>query len=235
MRTKEEIRREIWEQMERTNVGAFPFPLKGRIPNFKGANEAAKQLFATNQWKKATVIKSNPDSAQKWVRKRALEEGKTVYMAVPRLRENKCFIKIQVEEKNAAKAATIRGAFHYGEQVHPRDMTQIDLVVAGSVAVNNQGQRIGKGGGYSDLELALGYEFNVIKDSPITTTVHEVQVLSEEFPQTKHDISLDYIFTPRKVIKCEKKRKEPKRIYWEELTREQMERIPILKELKEIR
>jgi len=44
-----------------------------------------------------------------------------------------------------------KGAFRFGFPVHPKEIPQIDLIVAGSVAVNRRGSRIGKGGGYSDL------------------------------------------------------------------------------------
>jgi 5-formyltetrahydrofolate cyclo-ligase len=36
-------------------------------------------------WQAAETLRANPDSAQLPVRQRALEDGKTVYMAVPRL------------------------------------------------------------------------------------------------------------------------------------------------------
>ena len=53
------------------------------------------------------------------------------------------------------EAATIGGAARLGEAVGPEALGRIDLVVAGSVAVNRRGARVGKGGGYSDLEFAL--------------------------------------------------------------------------------
>ena len=94
MKTKQEIRQIIWDLLEEKNVASFPRPVHGRIPNFIGANVAAEKLNELNIWKKARVIKSNPDSPQKWVREQALRHGKTVYMAIPRLREEKCFLKI---------------------------------------------------------------------------------------------------------------------------------------------
>ncbi|HEX5810470.1 MAG TPA: hypothetical protein VFY38_00070 [Pseudonocardia sp.] len=40
---------------------------------------------------KARTLKANPDSAQLPVRLRALQDGRTVYMAVPRLAEPEPF------------------------------------------------------------------------------------------------------------------------------------------------
>ena len=80
--------------MEEQNLVSFPRPIQGRIPNFIGANVAAEKLEELYAWRKARIIKSNPDAPQKWVREKALRHRKTVYMAVPRLKEERCFLKI---------------------------------------------------------------------------------------------------------------------------------------------
>ena len=45
----------------------------GRIPNFAGAKLAAERLAGHRIWKRAQVVKANPDSPQTHVRRRALE------------------------------------------------------------------------------------------------------------------------------------------------------------------
>jgi 5-formyltetrahydrofolate cyclo-ligase len=56
----------------------------------------------------------------------------------------------------------------------------IDLIVCGSLAVNQRGARLGKGAGYSDIEFALLTEAGLVgEQTTIVTTVHEVQVLEE--------------------------------------------------------
>jgi 5-formyltetrahydrofolate cyclo-ligase len=57
----------------------------GRIPTFTGAEAAAGRLGATPMWPAAGTVTADPDSAQLPVRQRAVEDGKTVYMAGPRL------------------------------------------------------------------------------------------------------------------------------------------------------
>ncbi len=81
---KAALRQEIWSAMSAARVARFP-GAAGRIPNFTGAEAAAEQLRGTPAWQRASTLKANPDSAQLPVRQRALEDGKTVYMAVPRL------------------------------------------------------------------------------------------------------------------------------------------------------
>lgn len=52
------------------------------------------------------------------------------------------------------------------------------MVVCGSVAVNRRGTRLGKGAGYSDIEVALLQEAGLIGPSTvIMTTVHPPQVV----------------------------------------------------------
>src|ERR1700758_4762473 len=81
---KAALREEVWAAMRAAKIARFPGAV-GRIPNFTGAEAAAERLRATPAWQVAGTLKANPDSAQLPVRQRALEDGKTVYMAVPRL------------------------------------------------------------------------------------------------------------------------------------------------------
>src|SRR5688572_25796262 len=104
---KQRVREKIWLRLEKSGEALFP-GARGRIPNFRGAALAADRLAATPDWRRARTIKCNPDAPQRPVRLRALREGKLVYMAVPRLREKKCFWKLDPEriaESDLPKAA----------------------------------------------------------------------------------------------------------------------------------
>ena len=64
------------------------------------------------------------------------------------------------------------------------ELTSVDLVICGSVAVNRQGARVGKGGGFADLEFALLVEAGLIgTDTVLVITVHPLQVLAEASPR----------------------------------------------------
>lgn len=233
MDTKNEIRERIWRTLERERVALFP-GARGRIPNFKGADLAARLLSELLEWQKALNIKANPDSPQRPVRHLALGSGKTICMAVPRLRERKCFIKLdpsRIPHKNIHGASTIKGAFRYGLPVHPKEIPQIDLIVAGSVVVNRRESRIGKGGGYSDLEYAIGREFGFVEEEVvILTTVHPLQILDEDLPETDHDFRIDFIVTPDEIIPTHREGGRPQGIVKDHLTEQKISEIPILKE-----
>ena len=231
MRTKDEIRQNVWKLLQEQKVARFP-GAEGRIPNFIGAEACAKQLAQTPYWKKAKVLKINPDSPQRAIRQRALAEGKIIYMAVPRLRSEKPFIELDPKKLKCSPyvASSIKGAGQHGRPVTLNEVPKIDLVVCGSVAVNRRGARVGKGGGYSDLEFALLSEQKKIgADTPIVTSVHPLQIVDEEMPMTEHDIPLSSIVTPEEIIETQSSFPRPKAIYWSLLPQGKVDDIPVLK------
>ena len=231
---KEALRRKVYSLLLERRVARPPFPIEGRIPNFVGAEEAARRLTRESIFEKAEVVFSNPDSPQRPVREAALRSGKILIMASPRLRQG--FLVLDPRKIPPSKysfAATIRGAFALGEK--RLEIPAIDLKVAGSVAVDERGGRVGKGGGYSDLEYAILRELGVVdEDTPIVTTVHDLQVV-DEVPMAEHDVPIDWIFTPTRVIRCHRERRRPSGIMWELLPREELEAIPLLRLLLERR
>ena len=230
MKTKDTLREAIWSLLQQNKVARFP-GAKGRIPNFIGAEACARVLADTPFWKNARVIKCNPDSPQRAIRRQALADGKTIYMAVPRLRDAKPFIELDPTKLKCSPyaASSIKGAALYGQPVTLDEVQRIDLIVCGSVAVNRKGARVGKGGGYSDLEFALLTEAKKIgADTAIVTSVHTLQLIDEEIPMTEHDIPLTAIVTPEEIIDIKPRFKPPKGIYWEMLAQQKIEAIPIL-------
>jgi len=235
MRTKDEIRDDVWELLTTNKVARFP-GAKGRIPNFSGAETCANRLAETTYWKAARVLKINPDSPQRAIRQRALAEGKIIYMAVPRLRSEQPFIELDPKKLTCSPyaASSIKGAGQHGRPVTLEEVRKIDLIVCGSVAVNRHGARVGKGGGYSDLEFALLTEQKKIgAHTPIVTSVHPLQIVDEKIPMTQHDIPLTAIVTPEEVIETKSSFARPKGIYWSMLSQEKMDDIPVLNQRRE--
>ena len=230
---KQDLRERVWDELEETGETRFPFPPHGRIPNFAGAKEATERLAELPEWETAAAIKANPDSPQRPVRRRALEASKTVYMAVPRLAEEACFVELDPARiDDPERASTIGGADELGVQVGPEDVAEIDLIVSGSVAVTAEGARVGKGEGYSDLEYALLREFGLVDgDTSVVTTVHELQVVDEAVPIQAHDVPMDFVVTPERVVRVEVDREVPSGIDWSLLDDERIEEMPVLRRL----
>jgi 5-formyltetrahydrofolate cyclo-ligase len=217
---KQRVRERIWRTLESEGAARFP-GARGRIPNFRGAEAAAARLAELPEWKAASVVKSNPDAPQLPVRRRARRDGKTLYMAVPRLAEDKPFLRV-------AGDPTIKKALSEGAPAGVEDLGHVDLIVCGTVAVNHTGVRVGKGGGYSDLELGLLTEAGLVDDATvIVTTVHPLQLLAEELPETAHDFRVDIVVTPDDVVRTHGRRRSPG-VLWEHLDDETIESIPVL-------
>ena len=231
MKTKDELREMVWDSLQKKKVARFP-GATGRIPNFIGAEACARLLSETSYWEKARVLKVNPDSPQRAIRHKALAAGKIIYMAVPRLHSDKPFIELDPAKLKCSAyiASSIKGAAKFGRPVTLQQVRNIDLIVCGSVAVNQSGARVGKGGGYSDLEFALLTEGKKITaKTPIVTSVHPLQLVADKIPMTEHDIPLTAIITPEEVIEMKSSFARPKRIYWEMLPAEKINEIPVLK------
>jgi 5-formyltetrahydrofolate cyclo-ligase len=227
---KQEVRERAWAALRAAGGARFP-GVEGRIPNFVGAERAAELLASTPEWQAARVLKSNPDAPQLPVRARALTDGKRVYMAVPRLRSERPFLLLDPDHLTVTprQAASIRGASSAGVPTRVEEVDHVDLVVCGTVAANRSGTRVGKGGGYSDLELALLVETGAIDDrTVVATTVHPAQVLSGPLPETAHDFRVDLVVTPDEVIRTGA-RSRPAGLLWDHLDEEKIESIPELR------
>ena len=231
------LRDEVWAAMASTGAARFP-GAKGRIPNFTGAEAAAERLRARPEWERARAVKSNPDSAQLPVRQRALEDGKTVYMAVPRLAEADPFFLLDPAHLSdpPRKAASINGATRSARRIPVAELSEVGLVVSGCVAVGEDGARLGKGGGFADLEYALASAAGLIgPDTLVVTTVHELQVRpAGTIPVTGHDVPVDLVVTPERIIDCRPGRppRAAASVRWDELTEEKIAAIPLLGSLR---
>jgi 5-formyltetrahydrofolate cyclo-ligase len=102
--------------------------------------------------------------------------------------------------------------------------------------VDRTGARLGKGGGFADLEFAVASAAGLITDrTVVATTVHPLQVVADgRIPVTAHDVPVDLIVTPEEVIRCPRSGARPAAVRWEALTEEKVEAIPLLRRLREI-
>ena len=230
---KAALRQEVWSAMRAARVARFP-GVQGRIPNFTGAEAAAERLRGTPEWQAARTVKANPDSAQWPVRQRALEDGKTVYMAVPRLAGREPFFALDPDHLAGSprQASSISRAARSARRVALADLDPVDLVVMGSVAASADGARLGKGGGFADLEFALATAAGLIGPRTVSvTTVHELQLRpAGTIPLTGHDVPVDLIVTADQVIDCRQggRPRPPAAIRWDDLTAEKIAAIPLL-------
>ena len=232
--TKQSARQAIWDRLKTEKLAAFPFPPHGRIPNFKGAKDAALRLFDEPEWRDAKCIKVNPDSPQKYVRAEALRRGIVVYVPTPKLKAG--FPKLEpakIPFDAIVDASQMSRCARWAEPVALRDLPQMDAIVTGCVAVTESGRRAGKGAGYSDIEFAILRELG--HDSvPVATTVNDVQVVGA-FPIESNDLPLTVIATPTRIYRVASPPPAPTGIEWDRLTAQDLDDMPVLKELRDMK
>ncbi len=228
--TKQSARQAIWDRLKNENLAAFPFPPHGRIPNFKGAKDAAIRLFEEPEWRDAELIKVNPDSPQKYVRAEALRRGIKVYVPTPRLTSG--FLKLDplnIPFDAINDASQMSKVGDWADPVRLNELPQLDAIVTGCVAVTCDGRRAGKGKGYSDIEFAMLRELGH-EAVPVATTVNDVQIVNS-FPIESNDLPLTVISTPTRTYRIENPPTAPTAIEWKRLSEQDMKDMPVLREL----
>ncbi len=234
---KDVVRGDIWGKLIEAGVNVGPS--FDRIPNFVGADMAAKRLSELDAWKRARTVKCNPDPPQIPVRLRALYDGKLLFAPVPYLTKGFPYLRID-PDKLAAKgvdfetAATAQGFLQHGEPIGFEDMEKLDFCVVGCVAVTRRGGRTGKGAGFADLEHGIFRELGLTNAAtPIATTVHSLQVVDDERVVIEpHDNALAYIATESELIATGARQSETGGVDWPRVRADQFADIPFLAELR---
>uniref|UniRef100_A0A673YCX3 Methenyltetrahydrofolate synthase domain-containing protein n=1 Tax=Salmo trutta TaxID=8032 RepID=A0A673YCX3_SALTR len=235
--TKWDIREKVWDYIEAKNLANFPRPVHNRIPNFKGAHTACAKVSELQVFNETDEVKVDPDKPLEGARLAVLQARKTLLVPTPRLRTG-LFNKI-VPPEGASKeelrvCSTSQGVKEFSVPVGLDSKVQVDLLVVGSVAVSEKGYRIGKGEGFADMEYAMMLCMGAVTESTVVVTiVHDCQVV--DIPEDlieSHDITVDYILTPTRVIKTDCQRPKPQGVIWTKLNAEMLEKIPVLKKLR---
>ncbi len=228
---KADARGWVWDRLQAEGFARFPFPPHGRIPNFVGAEVAARRLFEQTPWREARAIKVNPDSPQRPVRLLALARGIRVYVPTPRLTGGFHLLDPErIAPADYEAAATLSSMADHSQEVALAEMPQLDAIVTGCAAVTRAGKRCGKGEGYSDIEFALLRELGHAP-VPVATTVHDAQLVAD-FPIEAIDLPLSLICTPSEVIRIDNPLPPPQGIDWSRLDDADLTRMPLLIDLQ---
>lgn len=229
---KAAIREEIWDQMKATGLSPAP---RGTIPTFPGQNKAAERLRGLEVYQQARTIMVPPDQVQLQVRINALLDGKRLIMATPGLRDGFYLLEKEViKVKNWRTAARSTGVQRFGQRVKTTrsEIGEIDLLATGAVAVGLQGERIGKGSGYFDLEYLILCEIGSVTEiTPICALVDDCQIL-DKVPMEAKDVAVDFIITPTTIITIERTLVRPTKVPWDDLHARHIKGMRPLKELR---
>jgi len=230
-------------------LNPYPPECRGKIPYFKRSGQAALKVTHLREFRKAQVVKVNPSLAQMSLRRRVMEAGKTLIVPAPSLSPNdpngggKFMFKLEglTDNATATKAMTKKGAKRYGTplRLDNWDGLRIEFFVVGAVAVTSRGVRLGKGLGYAEMEWAILTKLGVVDENTVVVaTVDDVQIVEDSMlpvdqVMDDHDLPVDIIVTPTKIIRVRPRLTKPTGgILWDKLSPERIQEMPILCEFR---
>ena len=160
------------------------------------------RLVPLQTWKAATVvamfspIQNEPQTNE--LLKMALEEGKEVYL--PWVHQENNEIGLARVENTEELVEGAFGVLEPKEELRKHtNPGQIELFLVPGIAFGENGERLGRGKGFYDqllkqhpkaLKIALAFDFQIFKDS---------------IPIEDHDIPMDILVTPQRLLKFGKK------------------------------
>ncbi len=201
------IRNDVWTRMHEYGLTQRRLADNERgtigIPTFNGQERAAERLRGLPEYKSAVRVFVPPDAVLFQVRFNCVRDGKTVVMATPALKDG--FYEIDRSIDAWRLAIRTHGVYSHGRRLHTSlsSIGRIDMMVTGAVAVSINGERIGKGTAFFDIEYQILREIGAVDEhTPIAAIVHDVQVYEKEMhTESRWDVPVDIIVTPSRVIR----------------------------------
>lgn len=235
-------RQRIWERLKDVARPDARFHLKFSefIPDFEGVETATDQLLALEGFAKANLVFVTPDNSMIELRRRLIMSGTPFIMPTHGMQRGFLLLEPGSVPPGLEKAAAwLDGMEHFGRPVSLEDLTHIgrfDVIATGASAVSIDGVRFGKGHAFFDLEWGMFTDLGLADEqSPIVAAVHDVQIVEERLNVSDKDIALDFIATPSRLIEVTRNRRRPRGIRWNDVSAEEIQSIPPLRELARMR
>ena len=203
-RAKAAVRDRVWKGLVDANVNVGP--AFDRIPNFVGADLAAKRLSDLDEWRRARVIRCNPDPPQIPVRLRALYDGKLLFSPVPYLpRAFPTFASIPISSLQSGSISKPRPRRKASSSMASRSASRRcpSSIFVSSAASRYAGSAGARGKAPDSPISSRGCrELGLVSPStPIATTVHSSQIVSNsKVVMESHDSALHFIATELELI-----------------------------------
>lgn len=235
-------RQRIWERLKDVARPDSRFHLRFSefIPDFEGVETATGHLLERLPFADASLIFVTPDNSMTELRRRLIAAKIPFVMSTYNMQRG--FVLMEpgkVPEGMELAAAWLEAVEHFGRPVALEDLSHIgrfDILATGASAVSVDGVRFGKGHAFFDLEWGMFTDLGIADEkSVIAAIVHDVQVVEERLNVSDMDIALDHIATPARMIDIERNRRRPRGIRWNDVSAEEIQSIPPLRELARMR
>ncbi|KAF2271426.1 uncharacterized protein EI97DRAFT_269671 [Westerdykella ornata] len=245
----------IWQQVRaRLTPHAYPdsrfhHDFSVFIPDFQGSASAADHIASMDCYRTAKTIFTTPDNSLQNLRYRALRDGKKLVVATYELRRG--FLLLDPRSTEAVRfeyASCADGMEKPGIGRHvtlaklQEEGVQVDLYIAGSWVVSQNGMPLWRANDMSSLSWHMLADIGVLSpQAPTLTLVHSSQVLQAERMQTKtksepNDVQYDFVVTESTAIHIPDAVRPPLSDLWlDRVSDELIHAMPPLQELKGIK
>lgn len=234
------VRQRVWADLRKVARpdSRFHWDFSSYIADFDGSERCSELVLGHDAYRAlgGRRLFVTPDNSTEDLRRRLILDGRpftiTTYGIV------RGFLDIDpkaIERGEARYAATLDGADRFGRPVSLRELAAgpgFGLLVTGSAAVSRNGVRFGKGHGYFDLEWAMLSDLKLVdRDTVIIAIVHDCQVVPEDLTPKPHDVVVDWIATPTRLIRVDHPDRPPGTVRWDQIRGGELERLDVIAEL----
>lgn len=238
---KTEARAAVWAELYRVAKpdSRFHLDFNEYIPDFEGSASATARLTKTEIYEQATVLFITPDNCLEQLRAQTVRDGKVQIVSTYGIRRGLVELKPEDVPPGQEDYAVLLDMIEkLGRQIsltELRNRYRLDLIVTGASAVSYSGVRFGKGHGFFDLEWAFLWQIGVVDAStPVVAFAHDCQVVDVDLTTSPFDTICDFIVTPTRLIQVDNPQKPTLGVLWDKLEPDMMDRIPPLRELKQL-
>ena len=226
---KESLRQTVWARMRRNgSLLSVDADSTRRIPAFVGSQFAARNVSELAEFKAADVVAVGPSMAETSLRRLALQAGKTLLVPVISPGSDAFGFLLNGRGMSATRvkmASNVSGLERFGTRLKAGELlgwgsAHVDVFCIGSVAVAQNGMRIGAGRGHGELEWAVLSSAAWVDPSTLVVTMaHRDQVVHSRLDLPlelkRHcDLPADVVATPGRVFRARRAIPRPIGVDW---------------------
>jgi 5-formyltetrahydrofolate cyclo-ligase len=236
------IRERIWSRLEQVAKpdSRYHMFFSEVIPDFQGSETATNRVMALPAFLSTKLAFITPDNCLVELRRRLIEARTPFVMSTYGIYRGFVYMASGMVPKGAELyAAWLDGMEHFAKPITLEEITRLgrfDIMVTGASAVSIEGVRFGKGHGFFDLEWGMFSDLKLVDESTqVVAIVHDVQVVDDQLHPSETDIAVDFIATPTRMIRVERRSVRPQGVKWELLDPKQIALTPPIRELQRMR
>ena len=227
------IRQRIWDRLRPVARpdARFHLDFEQFVPDFDGSDLATARVALGSG-----LVFVTPDNAMLSLRARLIADGRRFVIASYNLRRG--FLLVDPATMPALAPDDMATLDVIERHARPLDLARladlgpIGLVATGASAVSRDGVRFGRGHTFLDLEWGIFAHLGLVDEATkIVAITHDVQVVDDLLHVTDHELPVDLIATPTRLVPVPRKGRRPRGISWNNVSPDLITAIPPLREL----